>query len=261
MRFGRILNYNIDDPFGTRDGFKFHQYRRSVPYYDLLVVVRECNIAEAWKAGAHDVMQVLRSADEVAHAPRELSPDDLDSWKSDIAFIGTWMPERGSFLLRLIELGVPIAIWGGRWSKAREWPALRPYWRGPNLQDSSDYAKAVQSAKVCLGLLSKGNRDLSTTRSFEIPSLGGVFCAERTPEHLALYKEDEEAVFWDSPEECASKCHLLLRDEEWRNRLRARARIRCARNGTMNEPTMWKILQRALPTQQERVWSAKEQAV
>src|ERR1700722_6061516 len=71
-----VLNYNVDDPFGTRDGLKWRLYLRSVPSYDLVAVVRDCNVAEAYMRGATDVLRVHRSSDEVAHAPRRLSPDD-----------------------------------------------------------------------------------------------------------------------------------------------------------------------------------------
>lgn len=250
-RFGIVINYNVDDPFGGRDGPRFRQYLRSVPHYNLVVVVRQCNIAEALDAGAPDVLYVFRSADELAHAPRHICQEDLDKWGSEVLFLGTWMPERGPFLARLGELGVPLAIHGNRWQKAPEWPALRTHWRGPGVNDDTDYSKAIQCAKVCLGLLSKGNRDLSTQRSFEIPHLGGVLCAERTVEHSALYKEDEEAVFWDTPEECASKCKRLLNDEEWRGRVGNQARMRCLKNDTMNESILKKILRRALPAYTE----------
>jgi spore maturation protein CgeB len=249
-RCGKVINYNVDDPFGARDGLRFRQYLRSLPNYDLVTVVRERNIAEAWSAGARDVLQVFRSADEVSHAPRDLSIEDLERWQSEVVFVGTWMPERGPFLARLVELGVPLAIHGDGWKEAKEWPALRPSWRGPGIRDDHNYAKAIQCAKVCLGLLSKGNRDLSTTRSFEIPYLASVFCAQRTSEHLALYKEDEEAVFWDSPEECAAKCQRLLNDEGWRNRLQKQGHLRCLRNGTVNERIAERILHRALQTPQ-----------
>ena len=44
-----------------------------------------------------------------------------------------------------------------------------------------------QKPPLCLGLLSKGNRDLQTTRSLENPYAGGPLCAQRTSERLALY--------------------------------------------------------------------------
>jgi spore maturation protein CgeB len=245
-RCGAVINYNNDDPFGRRDHGKWRLYLEALPVYDLITVVRECNTREARAAGARETLRVYMSADEVAHLPRELSSEDRGKWGSRVAFIGTWMPERGPFLARLIDLGVPLAIFGDQWHKAAEWPLLRPHWRGPGLFNDDDYAKAVQCANVCLGLLSKGNRDLSTTRSFEIPHLGSVLCAERTAEHLDLYRENVDAVFWSSPEECAEKCGELLRDEGWRQRIAKSGRARCLKNRTTNESILANALSMAM---------------
>ena len=237
-----VINYNVDDPYGTRDANKWRLYLRSVPLYDVVVVVRDCNVAEAYKAGARDVMRVHRSSDEVAHAPRKLSAGDQTEWGSEVAFVGTWMPERGPFMARLVEHGIPLAIWGDRWSKASEWQFLRPYWRGPGLYNEDHYAMAVQGAKVCLGMLSKGNRDLCTQRSFEIPHLGGLLCAERTSEHLALYTENVEAVFWSGPDEAAEKCGRLLSDKTWRKKVARNGQLRSIRNRTTNEAVIEQIV-------------------
>jgi len=245
-RFGTAVNYNVDDPYGSRDGRRWRLYRRSVRFYDLVVVVRDCNVPDALHHGARNILYVHRSADEVAHAPRQVNGQEERSWASEVAFVGTWMPERGPFMAHLIELGVPLSIWGNRWQKAREWPVLRSCWRGAALEGEQDYAMAIQCAKVSLGLLSKGNRDLTTQRSFEIPHLGGVLCAERTSEHRELYREDEEAVFWSSPEECADKCLQLLNDEERRKRLAMNGRRRCLQNGTTNEKVMAQVVCKAL---------------
>ncbi len=241
-RFGPVINYNNDDPFGSRDGYRWRLYLDSVPLYDLLVVMRELNVGEARAAGAKKVLRVFMSADEVAHAPRPLSRDDWAKWRSEVAFIGTWLPERGPFLADLARRGVPIAIYGERWSKAPEWPQLKPFWRGPGLHAADDYAKAIQCAKICLGLLSKGNRDLHTQRSLEIPYLGTLLLAERTSEHQALYREDKEAVFWSNAEECAAKCKALLDDDEHRNQIAAAGYERCLAEGHANENVISRIL-------------------
>ena len=249
-RFGAVVNYNVDDPYGRRDGRRWGLYLRSIPFYDLVVVVRECNVTEAFARGARNTLLVHRSADEIAHAPRQITARDLQKWASDVSFVGTWMPERGPFMARLLELGVPLSIYGGRWQKAREWLALRSCWRGAALEREQDYAMAIQCAKVNLGLLSKGNRDLTTQRSFEIPHLGGVLCAERTSEHTKLYRENDEGVFWSSPEECAEKCIHLLRDEQHRKRLEVNGRRRCLQNGTTNEKVMAQIICSAVRPEQ-----------
>jgi len=240
-----VLNYNNDDPYGTRDKNKWRLYLSSVPFYDLVVVVRDCNVSEAYEMGAAAVLRVHMSSDEVAHAPRKLSPGDRAKWQSDVAFIGTWMPERGPFMAYLVEHGISLTIWGDRWSKADEWPVLRSHWRGPGLYDDDSHAMAVQCAKVCIGMLSKGNRDLCTQRSFEIPQLGGVLCAERTPEHLSLYRQDVEAVFWNDPGECVEQCKRLLADEPWRNQVARNGRLRSVRNATTNEAILTQIIARA----------------
>lgn len=242
-RFGPVACYVIDDPFGTRDGPKWRLFLEAVPEYDLITVVREPNVEEAYDHGALDVLRVYRSADEVAHAPRELTPEERERWSSDVAFVGTWFPERGPFLAELVERGVPLSLWGDRWRKAEEWPVLEPHWRGPALT-GDDYVKALQCAKVCLGLVSHENRDLHTQRSLEIPYVGSVLCAERTEEHLALYEEGREAAFWDDAAECTEKCRALLQDDGQRALVAERGRRRCLENGWLNERVMARIVER-----------------
>jgi spore maturation protein CgeB len=200
---------------------------------------------EAKQVGAPRVLHVHMSFDEIAHAPRDLSGFDRTKWKSEVLFVGTWMPERGPFLARLVELGVPLTIRGNRWSKAKEWPLLENFWQGPGIYDDEDYAKAIQCAKVSLGLLSKGNRDQHTQRSMEIPFLQGLLCAERTREHESLYREDEEAVFWSSAAECADKCTYLLGNETVRQHIAERGRARALKNQTSNQSVMAAILETA----------------
>jgi hypothetical protein len=241
-----LINYNTDDPFPSGDPNKrrFSLYRKAVPAYDLVVVVRTENVTEAYAAGARKVLHVRMSADEVAHAPLPLTPEDEARWTSDVSFIGTWMPERGPLLARLLKLGVPLTIYGRRWQKAREWSALHSAWRGPGIT-GFDYVKAIQCSKVCLGLLSKGNRDLHTQRSAEIPYIGTIFCAERTFEHEAMYEDGKEAVFWSTAEECAEKIFWLLGSPEARFRISKAGRERCIKNGLLNEDVMGIILDAA----------------
>lgn len=240
-----VINYNNDDPFGERDRLRFQLYRQAVPEYDLLAVLRDVNVTEAERFNAKRALRVLFSADESSHAPLILTEQDWEQWSSEVVFVGTWMPERGPLLARLLELNVPLKIYGDRWQKAIEWPVLKKAWAGPNLV-GADYVKAIQCAKVCLGLLSKGNRDLHTTRTAEIPYIGGLLCAERTTEHLNLYRENEEAVFWESPEACAEKCLWLLKNPVMRKRIAKAGRERCIANGMLNEVVTQRILDAAL---------------
>jgi hypothetical protein len=162
-------------------------------------------------------------------------------WSSEVLFLGTWFPERGPFLLELVKRGVPLTIRGTNWSKAPEWEALKPHWKGGALL-GDDYAKAIQCAKVNIGLLSMMNRDLHTTRSLEIPALGALLCAQRTSEHLAMYREGEEALFWADPEECAAMCRKALEYKGLRESIARAGHARTRRNGHYNETVLKRIL-------------------
>lgn len=238
----KIINYNVDDPFSVRDGRKWNLYRASVPYHDITAVVRVENVEEAKAAGAKNVVRVFRSYDPIAHAP--ITPTEAESlqWASEVSFIGTWMPERGPFMARLIELGVPLTIRGDRWHKAKEWSFIEPFWKGPAVY-GREYRLALQCSRVTLGLLSVGNRDLHTQRSAEVPYMGAVaFCAERTVEHQEMYLEGEEAEFWSTAEECAEKSFALLKDEPRRRQIASAAKAKVEAACLSNDLVMQRIL-------------------
>jgi spore maturation protein CgeB len=242
----KVLNYAIDDPTGNRDGNSWWTVRRALPEYDLGVAVRGESEQEFHNLGVKSVLRVWRSYDEVAHAPYPSTELISNSFRSEVAFIGTWMrgekcEGRDNFLFKLAEAGIPIAIWGGRWHKSPYWLKLKPFWRGESLA-GRDYVAAIQGAKITLGFLSRGNRDLHTTRSSEITYAGGLLCAKRTSEHLQMYQDGVEAVFWSSVEECILKCRDLLTDETRRAQIRLAGKKRICDLGLGNETICRRIL-------------------
>ena len=239
----QIVHYQNDDPFGGRDGRKWNGYLNSLKYIDLAVVVRPPNVEEALVAGAKRVHRVYMSYDPVAHAPVEPTQDEIQKWSAEVSFIGTWMPERGPFMARLIELGVPLTIRGNWWKNTPEWEQIKTAWEGPAIF-GREYILSLQLSKVTLGLLSKGNRDLHTQRSCEVPYIGGAaFCAERTVEHETMYVEGEEAEFWSTPEECAEKCFQLLQDPVKRKAMVVDAKVKVVGATLSNDEVLASILE------------------
>lgn len=228
-----LVLYNVDDPTGKRDGARFGSLLKALSLYDLVVVVRKESEQECLALGAKRVLRVFRSYDEVAHRPYASSSEIPKKFKSEVVFIGTWMrgEKRDRFLLDLINNGIPLSIWGNSWERSRLFPKLREHYKGKELS-GKDYIAAIQGSKLCLGLLSKGNRDLHTTRSLEIPYAGGLLCAQRTSEHMELYNEGTEAVFWSDVKECAAVCKSLLSNTHRESvRLKGMERVRSLKLG------------------------------
>lgn len=242
-----VVLYNNDDPTGKRDGRRFDSLLAALPAYDLCAVLREPNVGEFYAHGARSVHRVWMSYDEVMHRPFESIEDIPAAFRSEVAFVGAWIPgeRRDEFMLSLTRQGIPLSIWGNAWQKSPNWGQIKRFWRGPSVH-ARDYVAAVQGSKIALGLLSKGNRDLHTSRSAEIPYAGGLLCAERTSEHLSMYKEGEEAVLWDNAEECAASCHSLLADTDLRERIRANGHARALKGTFGNEAVLTDIVQRVM---------------
>lgn len=233
----RLVNYNCDDPTGRRDGLRWWTLLRALPEYDLCAVVRNESEVEYPKYGAKRVIKVWRSADEVAHSPYAITPEIYEKWKSDVAFVGTWMPERGPFMLELIRAGIPLSIWGGRWQKDPKWSKIKSFWRGDSLI-GNEYVFAIQCSRINLGLLSKGNRDLHTTRTAEIPNIGSLLCAENTVEHADLFENHKEALLWDNALDCAELIKYYLANQNDAERIAREGQKVIKERGLLNEKIM-----------------------
>lgn len=242
-----VVNYNQDNPYVPRDGQRWRIFLQALPKYDLIATHRISSAEGARRAGARRVLLVNEAADEAVHRPIELNDEDRARFCAEVVFVGTWMPERGPFMLRLVERGVPLRIYGARWQKAPEYDKLQPHIILGSL-DGDDYVKAIRGASIALGLLSKGNEDLHTTRSLEIPAIGALFCAERTTDHLAMYEDGEEAVFWDGPDECADLCLSLLAQPKRIKQIAAAGLARVRKDGNFNEKLLTKIIDAATKT-------------
>src|SRR5262249_55274062 len=134
------------------------------------------------------------------------------------------------FLNRIVDLReFRMNIWGGGWSKMRRIDHLHRRMRWRELERSvhafelwcGDMGKAIQSNRVALGLLNQENRDLQTSRSFEIPACGGCMLAERTEEHRMHFEEDKEAVYFSTFEELRDKLRFYCAHDAARERIAA----------------------------------------
>ena len=245
QRGGKVLLFNRDNPFVTRDGMRWRTLLAALPKYDLYATPRQSTADRARDFGARSVLRVNFFADEILHTPMPPTPEEYSRYKSPVSFVGSWFPERGPFMETLIKRGVPLKIIGNRWHKSQNFYKLKDHLIAGYLT-STEYSAAVRSSNIAICMLSKGNEDLQTSRSSEIPAMGVVLCAERTSEHEAMYKEGEEALFWSTADECANMCLTLLANPSRLAAIAQAGRARVLRNDSWTESTMERIL-RARP--------------
>lgn len=202
-----FILYCNDDPTGPRDWNRFASLRKAFSIYDLCVCVRDNNVLEWLASGACKTLRVWMSFDENVHrVAQAVGRPDLK-----LCFIGTNISaeHRDRFLKQLLEAEVPLSIHGTRWQRSKYWPQLRGSCHEGFAVDAG-YTTVLWQAALSLGLLSHRNRDLHTQRSLEAPAASSVLLAERTSEHQLLYEEGVEALFWQSPQECAHIAKEML---------------------------------------------------
>jgi hypothetical protein len=236
-----MVNYNPDNPYVPRDRQLWRLFKTTVSKYDLLVVPRRSNIDQARALGAREVRFEYFAADDRLIPNVSAIDGPPPNNKSGVVFVGTWMPGRGAFLLKLIEKGVPLRIYGQRWRRAPEYKSLRAHIVDGSIWGPA-YRDVIASAEIAIGLLSEGNCDLHTTRSVEIPAIGTVLCAKRTADHEKLYRDEKEAIFWDDADDCALKCLNILADVDRLNSIARAGRARALRNNNFNEALVTNIL-------------------
>lgn len=236
-----VVIYNQDNPFSPRDGLRWRSFLPTIPLYDLYVSPRASDERHAFARGARDFLRIYFSADRKMHRPIRMTAKEADTFASDVAFVGTWMPERGPIVRRLLDLEVPLTIYGPRWDRDPNYKRFRSHVRLDTLSPA-DYTRAIAGSKIALGLLSKGNRDLHTTRSLEIPAIGTLLCAQRTVEHAEMYVDRVEAILWSSLEECAEQCTSLLNNERLRKSIAEAGRLRFLESGRYYEDAERSIL-------------------
>jgi len=239
------IDFVIDNPFGPRRDPGWRLYRKTIPGYDLTAVQRDVNLDDYSRAGAVDVVRTQTSFERTVHIP---PPDGWTDAMRDrqVSFIGTPYDNRAEFLTELWRAGVPVVISGSRshWEAALPADAFAGAFREGELIGDA-YHKGIWRSRINLAFVTRSNSDQVAQKAFEITACGGFLLAERSDEHRALFREDEEAVFFSSFDECRAKIDRYLNDEPARARIAAAGRERAWSSGYDNDAVLRRLLTQA----------------
>lgn len=239
----KIISYSPDN-MALRHN-QSQQYLECIPLYDYIITNKSYILDDMHKLGAKNVCFVNNSYETTFHHPYKLTKEEQKKFGSEVCFIGAWEQERFDSILHLVNNGIKVTVFGGgKWLKYKnEHPNL--IIMGYSLI-GEDYCKAICAAKISLCFLRKMNFDKQTTRSVEIPACGGFMLAERTDEHLSLFEEDKEAVFFSNNDELLEKCRYYLSHEDERNMIAIAGRERCVKSDYSNEGMIRRVLNKVL---------------
>ncbi len=236
-----LIHYSPDDIMNPDNQSRY--YLESIPLYDLHITTKTLNINELKELGAGEVYFMDNCYYPNLHRPVQVSAVDRKTYGEKIGFIGTYEADRAKSMLEIAKAGYQVRIWGGGWDN-------RDYIRHPNLRVENrvlrgeEYVRAICSIDINLCFLRKANRDKQTTRSAEIPACGGFMLAERTDEHLRLFKEGWEAEFFESDQESLGKIKYYLEHDDKRRLIAQKGHERCINSGYSNQERIKEMLRK-----------------
>lgn len=245
-RLGAPLLHFTPDPYFSLSWKRTRIMDEALPLFDVLVFCKAYERTEYEALGPQAVYMPLGYCDEV-HRP---SFSEDPRWSCTVGFLGGWEPRREHMLRQVIGAGADLKIWGvaweflgdGRWSLRRHLilkqlagdepfrihrdALLSHAYQGGEVY-STNYAKALSSARIGLGFLRTVCPDQHTTRTFEIPACGSLLLADRTDEHQAFFEEGKEADFFSSEQELVDKVQFYSENETVRRRVAEAGLRRC----------------------------------
>ena len=234
----KVVSFSSDDMMNPRN--QSYYWRSALSSYDVHVTTKTYNITELTNAGAQDVVFMPKSFDPDTHKPLSLTQREYDQYGARVAFVGSHEKERANSIMELSFRGIPVRVWGNGWQGCiRNNVGLiiegRPVY-------GNDYAKVLNASKINLCFLRKMNRDQQTARSIEIPACGAFMLAERTGEHLQLFREGIEAEFFADDEELLEKVRYYLAHDAERRKIAAAGRQRCLDDKYSHASRLRKVL-------------------
>jgi len=236
----KIVAYSPDDMMNPAN--QSIQYLASFKNYDFHITTKSYNVSELENLGAKKVLFVEKAFDPDIHKPYNLNKDEIDEYYAEVGFIGAFEEDRFRKILFLAESGIKVVVRGNsNWLKVKDIHDNLII-KCETVLWGHEYAKALNATKINLCFLSKANRDLHTARSIEIPACEAFMLAERTSEHLKLFKEDKEAVFFNTPEELLAKVQYYLSNNNERIIIAKAGRMRCIESNYTNEGRLFSIL-------------------
>ena len=223
----KLVHYSPDNYFLYQNSSRY--IWDGLSKYDLVVTTKSNMLDRLKNVGASSVLLSGNAFDPQTHYPVELDDQSLTRFSCEVSFIGRWEPEREMWLEQLSKEGIHLSVRGPQWERARS-RALIPYIHLGSVL-GLDYTKAIRAAKINLCFLSRLAQDSVTQRSVEIPACSAFMLAERTEEHLKLFTEDYEAVYFNGYKEMFNKIKYYLQHDDERRQIAELGLARCIESG------------------------------
>lgn len=237
LRNDRVLTVNFypDFQFGW-SGYAPERFQD----YDLVVTTKSFQVGPLREMlGAERVGFVHHGFSPLVHRPVD-PPVDEDEFDTDILYAGNASPAKFA-LLEAVARAFPdrrIRIIGTGWRELAAGSVLEPFIVG-HVLSGDFYCRAISRARIVIavhmGAVEPGGwEDLVSTRTFEIPAIGGFMLHVDNDELRTLFAAGSEMDVFTGPESLVERIAHYLAHPEERRAIAARGHARAWADHTLS---------------------------
>lgn len=237
----KLVHYSLDSL--NAPGMLTQTFAKAICEYDYCITSKSHEISKYLSHGARAVIITGDGIDPALHRPVIMSGSNLREFGCDVVFIGQAMRRRAQLIAEVaLRTNAAVRTYGRGWRSALQPYGLAKLSTGWVFGD--EYARALCGTKIALGMLNESVGDQQTTRCYEIPACGVFMLAQRTPSLCEVFREGQEAAYFESAEELVDKVNFYLIHERERRRIAEAGRSRVQTIGCTWRDRMAELLER-----------------
>jgi hypothetical protein len=182
---------------------------------DVVATYSKMSIPMFERLGARRVVWAPFAMDTWLFPDVELTAEERVRYASDIGFVGNHRPERERDVLRMLDAGLRVKVWGlpASWARAAaRKDRLREYFQGEPLE-GKDLVKALRSAALAVNMIDPTNYPAANMRFFETYAARATPLCSRCPEMEDIFREGESAFYFDA-QDLVVRAIALLKDRD-----------------------------------------------
>lgn len=223
-----LVTWWVDDPFR-------HSVQPLLPHYDVFFIFDRAYVEPLQKAGAHRVQFLPCACDETVYRPRRLSRAEQERYRSNIALVAWYYPNRAAVVRQLADLD--LKIWGRGWKSPSAQRALNGTGRTLLLKEKfirdEEVSKIYNAASIGLNIHSDQSRQAGlNARAFELLASGTFELTDYVAGMEELLLPGQEVAVYRSPQQARERADHYLRHPQERLELVRRGRQRVLREHT-----------------------------
>jgi spore maturation protein CgeB len=173
--------------------------RSIAPIYDFVFIIDSKDILRKIPITAKYIETLPLACSPDVHKRINLSPDEINIYGSDVAFVGTVTPEREKWLEQLADFD--LKIWG-RWQGMSQ--RLKKCYQKKDMY-AGEAVKIYNASKIILDMHQLWGKEEEiinvTPRVFEVPACGGFLLTNPSLQIGDFYRLGEEMIVYKDIDE------------------------------------------------------------